>query len=114
MLRVAGSSMAAIRQRLTVALLATSCVGGVPAWCARAADAPAAVARDSFDYDVPLDAHSPWPKFRRDARQSGRSPLPPRDDGRAPWMFHTGKGVFSSPVIDGDGTIYVGSADRTF
>jgi len=29
-------------------------------------------------------------------------------------MFRTRKGVFSSPVIDGDGTTYVGSADRTF
>ena len=30
------------------------------------------------------------------------------------WAFPTGKGIFSTPVIDGDGTVYVGSADRTF
>src|SRR5262249_57872874 len=30
------------------------------------------------------------------------------------WSFPTGRGVFSTPVIDGDGNVYVGSADRTF
>ncbi len=30
------------------------------------------------------------------------------------WRFQTGKGIFSTPVIDGDGNVYVGSADRTF
>jgi outer membrane protein assembly factor BamB len=32
----------------------------------------------------------------------------------APWSFKTGKGIFSSPVVAADGTIYIGSADRTF
>lgn len=73
------------------------------------AEAPA-----GFSYDVPLDPGSPWPKFRRNALQNGRSPIVPVDSGRAPWAFHTGKGVFSTPVIDADGTIYVGSADRHF
>ena len=63
---------------------------------------------------VPLDPGSPWPKFRRDPLQQARSPDPPRDSGRARWTFRTGKGVFSSPVVDGDGTVYVGSADRSF
>ncbi|HEY2636369.1 MAG TPA: PQQ-binding-like beta-propeller repeat protein, partial [Solirubrobacteraceae bacterium] len=31
-----------------------------------------------------------------------------------PWSFRTGKGIFSTPVVGGDGTVYVGSADRTF
>src|SRR5581483_3715714 len=30
--------------------------------------------RAPFAYDVPLDPRSPWPKFRRDATQTGRSP----------------------------------------
>jgi outer membrane protein assembly factor BamB len=63
---------------------------------------------------VPLDPRSPWPKFRRDPLQQARSPAPPRDSGRTRWSFPTGKGVFSSPVVDGDGTVYVGSADRAF
>ena len=79
-----------------------------------AAPPPAASPPPRFAYDVPLDPFSPWPKFRRDAPQSGRSPILPVDSGRAPWVFQTGKGVFSSPVIDGDGTVYVGSADHYF
>jgi len=68
----------------------------------------------TYDYAVPLDPESPWPKFRRDARQTGRSPVAPTYDGSQPWVFQTGKGIFSTPVIDGDGNIYVGSADRHF
>ena len=93
--------------------LATLALGvhTLPVW---ATDAPPATDRRSYRYEVPLDPDSPWPKFRRDERQTGRSPVLPRDSGGAPWVFRTGKGVFSSPVIDGDGTIYIGSADRTF
>ena len=70
--------------------------------------------RAAFAYDVPLDPASPWPKFRRNARQDGRSPVAPSTTGGHLWAFQTGKGIFSSPVISGDGTVYVGSADRTF
>ena len=70
--------------------------------------------RAPYAYDVPLDPLSPWPKFRRTSRQDGRSPVTPSLTGGHLWTFHTGKGIFSTPVIDGDGTVYVGSADRTF
>jgi outer membrane protein assembly factor BamB len=70
--------------------------------------------RAPFQYDVPLDALSPWPKFRRTSRQDGRSPVHPSLTGGQLWTFPTGKGIFSSPVVDGDGTVYVGSADRVF
>jgi len=64
---------------------------------------------------VPLDPASPWPKFRANALQTGRSPVEPVvDPTRRPWRFQTGKGVFSSPVIDADGTAYLGSADHVF
>jgi outer membrane protein assembly factor BamB len=62
---------------------------------------------------VGLAQDSPWPKFRGDAAQTGRSALSPHDGGQF-WEVKTGKGIFSSPVIAGDGTTYVGSADRTF
>jgi len=65
-------------------------------------------------YDVPLDPHSPWPKFRRDARQTGLGGVRPHRSGLRPWAFRTRRGVFSSPVISGDGTVYVGSADQRF
>jgi outer membrane protein assembly factor BamB len=34
--------------------------------------------------------------------------------GDQPWSFQTGKGVFSTPVIDAEGMIYFGSADHYF
>jgi len=70
--------------------------------------------RAPYAYDVPLDPLSPWPKFRRTSKQDGRSSITPSSTGGSLWTFQTGKGIFSTPVIDGDGTVYVGSADRTF
>ncbi len=63
--------------------------------------------------DAPLAPGSPWPKFRGDLAQTGRATFTPRLAG-SPWTFHTGKGIFSSPVIGADGTVYVGSADDVF
>lgn len=57
---------------------------------------------------------SPWPKFRGDAAQTGASAIRPTSTRGAFWSFQTGKGIFSSPVVAADGTIYVGSADRSF
>ena len=40
-----------------------------------------------YDYDVPLDPDSPWPKFRRTARQDGRSPVVlEAEEGAEPWV----------------------------
>ncbi|MCA9607745.1 MAG: PQQ-like beta-propeller repeat protein, partial [Myxococcales bacterium] len=64
---------------------------------------------------IPLDPDAPWPKFRANPEQTGRTSVDPVDDGTSmPWVFPTGKGIFSTPVIDADGNLYVGSADRTF
>jgi outer membrane protein assembly factor BamB len=62
---------------------------------------------------VPLQPGAPWPKLRRDAAQTGATSARPARGGLY-WAFPTGNGVFSSPVVGADGTIYVGSADRTF
>jgi outer membrane protein assembly factor BamB len=69
---------------------------------------------ESFEYAVPMDPGSPWPKFRRTAMQTGRSPVLPIDTGADLWVFVTGKGIFSTAVIDGDNNVYVGSGDRVF
>jgi outer membrane protein assembly factor BamB len=63
---------------------------------------------------VPLAPASPWPKFRRDAAQDGRTARLPETTGGVFWDFQTGKGVFSSPIVGADGTVYVGSADQNF
>lgn len=64
--------------------------------------------------DVPLSTGSPWPKFHRDSVQDGRSPLRPSITGGSLWTVRTGGGIFASPIIGADGTVYVGSADRQF
>lgn len=69
---------------------------------------------EPFGYDVPVQPDSPWPTFRRDRRNSGSSLLPAVYQGDQPWSFQTGKGIFSTPVIDADGLIYFGSADHYF
>ena len=65
-------------------------------------------------YEVPVQPDAPWPTFRRDEHSTGASPLPAVFAGDKPWFFQTGKGVFSTPVIDGKGVIYFGSADHYF
>ena len=67
-----------------------------------------------YGYETPVEAESPWPLFRRDRRNTGRSPIAAAYHGDKPWSFRTGKGIFSTPVIGADNTIYVGSADHCF
>jgi outer membrane protein assembly factor BamB len=55
-----------------------------------------------------------WPSMRHDARNTGSSRVAAQYRGDRPWAFHTAKGIFSTPVIGADGTIYVGSADTRF
>lgn len=67
-----------------------------------------------YFYDIPLDPKSPWPKFRANSLQNGRSAVKPQYTSLHPWVFKTGKGIFSSPVVDAQGTVYIGSADHYF
>ena len=67
-----------------------------------------------YGYDAPVEATSPWPTMRHDRRNTGRSPIAARYRGDRPWAFRTGKGIFSPPIVGGDGAVYVGSADTTF
>ena len=60
---------------------------------------------------VPFDPNSPWPVMRHDQRNTGESPIVARYTGDRPWSYATGKAIFSTPVLGGDGTVYVGSAD---
>ena len=69
----------------------------------------------NFHYAVPVQQSSPWPTMRRDLRNTAFSPiLGVYRPGAEPWSFKTGKGIFSTPIVGGDGTIYVGSADTWF
>ncbi|HKP91839.1 MAG TPA: PQQ-binding-like beta-propeller repeat protein [Thermoleophilaceae bacterium] len=68
----------------------------------------------AYRYEVPVQASSPWPEMRHDHRNTASSPVRARYRGDRPWAFRTGKGIFSTPFIGGDGTVYVGSADTRF
>lgn len=68
----------------------------------------------AYSYDVPVQAKSPWPEMRRDSRNTASSPIHGRYRGEGPWAFATKRGIFSTPVIGGDHTVYVGSADHVF
>lgn len=66
----------------------------------------------------PYAAGAPWPCMRADIRNSGCSPLlhdlQPLPDTPRLRRWSTGNGIFSTPVIGADETIYVGSADKNF
>ena len=105
------------RSPLALALAALSVLA--PCACsssdAAPAEAPAADAGvPTTSYGVPLDPQSPWPKFRGNAPQDGRGRAHASATGGARWAYPTAKGIFSSPVVGRDGTVYIGSADRTF
>lgn len=50
--------------------------------------------------------------MRHDLRNTGSSELRATVTGATPWSFPTGRGIFATPVIGADGTIYVGWADH--
>ena len=72
------------------------------------AEVPAPVPTDS----PATQSGSPWPTMRHDLRNTGASDLVGTDPGTEPWSFTTEVGIFSTPVVSADGTIYVGSADN--
>ena len=80
-----------------------------PVQVSAAAEKPASPV---YTYDIPLDKTSPWPKFRCNSIQTGRSDVIPEKSDLNPWVFHTSKGIFNSPVIDSDETVYIGSGDH--
>src|SRR5581483_9476054 len=62
----------------------------------------------------PARAASPWPEMRHDSTNSGLSTIPAAYHGDRPWSFTTGAGLFITPVVDGNGMVYFGSADHNF
>ncbi len=101
------------RGTLAVGLAALGALIGVAAGPAAAKERPGQ--GKGYRYDIPVPARSPWPEVRRDRRNTGWSPIRARyRPGDRPWHLSTAKGIFSTPVIGADGTVYAGSADRSF
>jgi outer membrane protein assembly factor BamB len=110
------------RSRTTLAAAALILLAAAGYWMTRvpfgspvfAPDAPTD-SEEGIRHRVPLDPESPWPKFRANALQNGRSAIASTVGPESrPWEFATGKGVFSSGVVDAEGTVYIGSADHFF
>jgi outer membrane protein assembly factor BamB len=60
--------------------------------------------------DDPIE--SPWPMSSHDNRHTGRSPYSTANNlGIEKWRFGTNGWVAGGPIIDNDGTIYVGARD---
>src|SRR5438067_6852149 len=97
--------------RLVPALVAAAVILG-----AAATTGVSAAARPFVDYhyEVPVQASSPWPEMRRDRRNTGASPIRSIYRGDRPWALRTGRGIFSTPIVGGNGDVYVGSADSWF
>ncbi len=74
----------------------------------------AATCAADYHYGTPVQSNSPWPTMRHDRFNTGASPIVGRYAGGRPWAFRTGKGIFSTPIVGADGTIYFGSADTWF
>lgn len=90
---------------------AFSLVAGLVALAAAAAVPVAGAATP----DVPTASGAPWPSMRHDRFNTGRSPIRAHyHRGDRPWAFVTGKGVFSTPIVDRHETVYAGSADTSF
>jgi outer membrane protein assembly factor BamB len=89
-------------------------LGAIIIALAPAAESASAGPRPTYGYETPVQQTSPWPTMRRDRRNTGASPVVARYGGDRPWSFKTGKGIFSTPIVGGSGTIFVGSADTYF
>lgn len=59
-------------------------------------------------------ADTPWPMFHHDLRHTGKTANFGTQVGKLKWQFVTGGPVTSSPVIDNNETVYIGSADNNF
>lgn len=59
-------------------------------------------------------ADTPWPKFHHDIRNTGKTNNFGTKTGRLKWKFVTNAAVTSSPVLDDNNTVYIGSADNNF
>jgi outer membrane protein assembly factor BamB len=59
-----------------------------------------------------LNTNAPWPMFHHDLRHTGKTPSFGTQIGKLKWRVVTAGPVTSSPAIDENGIIYVGSADN--
>src|SRR5262249_44367463 len=54
-------------------------------------------------------ATSPWPKFKHDMQNTGRTTVAGPTTNHIAWTYETARVVLNSASIGGDGTVYVGN-----
>ena len=59
-----------------------------------------------------LNTNAPWPMFHHDVRHTGKTNKFGTQIGKLKWKFITGGPVTSSPAIDENGIVYIGSTDN--
>ncbi len=79
--------------------------------CKKADPLPPDTSNVHQQIDWPGLASTPWPMFMHDPQHTGRSPSQGPDRAVVQWRFDATNSVYSSPVVDIDGTVYVGSED---
>ena len=61
-----------------------------------------------------LSTDAPWPMFHHDNRHTGKTSNFGTQIGKLKWIVATSGPVTSSPAVDQNGIVYVGSADNNF
>jgi outer membrane protein assembly factor BamB len=88
-----------------------------------AASVPASTAPFAALHGLPPDQVSPFPGawygFRNGYQNQGRAPVAARalfatPSSRPLWKHETGGLIWGTPILDGQGNVYVGSADKVF
>ena len=107
-----------VRSELEAARAALGTSGDQVAIDAGPIDATGPSADASIDVgtvDAPLAQIDERPEFMGGPRHDGRArSAGPSAEPATRWVHRTGARVYASPVIAPDGTVYVGSTDRTF
>ncbi len=90
-----------------------ACVPGEAA-CPAAGASPEGVVDPRFEGPgMRGDALPHWPMFHHDAQHTGRNGVAAPAGGALQWTFRAEGEIWSSPAIAPDGTIVVGSADKS-
>lgn len=55
----------------------------------------------------------PWPMFHHDAQRTGKSQFTGPSESLLKWSYRVQSNIRSSPVVDSDGAIYIGTDDGT-
>ncbi len=94
---------------LLFAVLLCSCKSKNPVKENKEIEEPVFVQKQQNDITWEGLLDSPWPMYQHDPQHTGRSPHIGPQEGIIFWKFDVGGEIFSTPIIDNIGNIYIGS-----